>query len=647
MTASITPERIVNELPRIGSPAISPDGSRILYVRATVDPKTGQPHPQLWIAAPDGSTPRRLTWGDAGDHSPAWSPDGSALAFVRSAEDTTSIMVLDLTAGGEARPLTTHAVGISSLAWAPDGTSLLYTARVDPENPNEAPVDPKAPPKVRVITRMDYKSDVYGYLNDVRLQVFTLDVATGERTQRTSDPVDHTSPAWSPDGKTIAFTTSTHNGFMAQLGILDLASDTTTTYSGGPRSAISSPFWTPDGTAILFAQSESVQPAETWSRYDLASGTATQLTGEVEFLAMGRPSGPVWLEDTRAIVHGLYRARTGFWSIDATTGAISELAHSDWYGTEGAILPDGSGAICAMTSLEGVAGLSRLDFGTGQTTVLVDEGTAFFAETPSAQWDVVTIERAPYTIEGWLFKPADFDPGRRYPLVLDVHGGPTYWHAPNLDEMAQVFATNDMLILRPNPRGSGSYGPDFGKQVFGDWGGEDWKDLQAILDHVLTFPYIDPERTGIFGYSYGGYMTSWAIGHTDRFKAAIVGAPCFDFESFFGTSDIGPDFNALDTPAPFWEEREALLTRSPSEFIQNAVTPTMVVHGEADERCPIGQGEQVFISLMKLGVETEFVRYPGASHLFVWDGLPAHRIDFLGRTLAWFKRFLGDPAPSA
>jgi len=642
MATPISPERIVNELPRIGNPRVSPDGTRLAWVRIEVNPESGQPQPQLWLAGIDGTGARRLTWSEAGDHSPAWSPDGSSLAFIRASDAGAAIMLLDLRAGGEARTIARHAVAIADLAWSPDGSTLHYLARVDPENPDETPRDPKAPAPVRVVKRIDYKSDVYGYLNDVRLQVFTVDASSGERAQRTHDRVDHTSPVWSPDGTKIAFTTSTHNGFLAKLGILDLASGETMTFDAGPRHSVSLPHWTPDGTAIVFAQTESVQPAETWHRYDLATGAGTALTDEVDFLAMSRASGPVWLDATRLAIHGLFRARTGFWSLDTASGEVTELAHTDWHGTEAAMLPDGSGAIAAMASLAGVAGLSRLDFATGETTVLVDEGRAFFAETPAATWEVVTVEREPYTIEGWLFKPADFDPAKRYPLVLDVHGGPNYWHAPNIDEMGQVFATNDMLILKPNPRGSGSYGPDFGKQVFGDWGGEDWKDLQAILDHVLTFPYVDPERTGIFGYSYGGYMTSWAIGHTDRFKAAIVGAPCFDFESFFGTSDIGPDFNALDTDAPFWEERAALLERSPSEFIQNAVTPTMVVHGEADERCPIGQGEQVFISLMKLGVETEFIRYPGESHLFVWDGHPAHRIDLLGRTLAWFKRFLGD-----
>jgi len=648
MTAPISPERIVNELPHIGSPVISPDGTRLVYVRALVNPATGHPHPQLWIAAIDGTDARRLTWSDAASSAPTWSPDGGSLAFLRAGEAGTSIALLDLAQGGEPRTITAHAVAIGNLAWSPDGSALLYTVRVDPENPNETPRDPKAPPAVRVITRIDYKSDVHGYLNDVRTQIFTVNVATGERTQHTHDLVDHDDPRWSPDGSRIAFTFSTANGFDTKLGILDLASGEISTVDAGNQRGIDQPRWTPDGNGILFAQSTGLVPAQAWQLYDLATGTTTEVTPDVDFMTTALPSGPLWLDETRAVIFGLLHARTGFWTIDIATGSVETLLQTDWYGTETAILPDGSGAIVAMTALDGTAGLTHVDFTTGTTTTLIDEGAAFFAETPAAQWELITIERAGYTIEGWLFKPADFDPAKVYPLVLDVHGGPTFWHAPNIDEMGQVFATNQMLILKPNPRGSGTYGADFGKQVWGDWGGEDWKDQTAILDHVTSFPYVDPDRVGIFGYSYGGYMTSWVIGHTDRFKAAIVGAPCFDFESFFGTSDIGHAFNALGTEATILDAREALLERSPSEFIQNASTPTLIIHGEADERCPIGQGEQLFVSLKKLGVETVFARYPGESHLFLWSGLPAHRIDVFGRTLAWFKRFLGEPVgPSA
>ncbi|MGB3329824.1 MAG: prolyl oligopeptidase family serine peptidase, partial [Thermomicrobiales bacterium] len=189
------------------------------------------------------------------------------------------------------------------------------------------------------------------------------------------------------------------------------------------------------------------------------------------------------------------------------------------------------------------------------------------------------------------------------------------------------------------------YGKAFAEAVVGDWGNEDWHDLEAMLDLVLERPYADASRTGIIGYSYGGYMVGWVLGHTDRFTAAICGAPVFDGESFFGTADIGHEFYQEMGLLPWDHADNRLRDRSPSDHIHNATTPTLVVHGEADDRCPIGQGEQLFMSLLKLGVETEFVRYPGGSHLFINSGEPTHRVDYNTRTLAWFDRFL-KPSPT-
>jgi len=640
----IAPARIVNELPYLGSPVIAPDGSHVVYIHSAVDPATGWPHPHLWIAALDGSDARRLTWSEASDHTPTWSPDGTTIAFIRSSLRGNEIALLDLAHGGDPRIVTTHTVAISHLAWSPDGTTLLYTARIDPENPDEVPADPSAAPKVLVTTRLDYKQDGVGFVGDARMQLVTVEVVTGERTQQTHAAIDHLAPSWSPDGSHIAFTTTTHQGYLAKLGILDLASGEITTF-GREGYTISQVRWTPDGEALIFAEGERFISADVWMRYDLATRTAVALTGEVEILATAMPTGPLWRDATHTVIHGLRRACTGFWTLDITTGEIAELVQTTWHGYEAAMLPDGSGAMVAMSSLDGTLGLSRIDFADGSTTPIRDVGTPFFAETPAAQWELVTIDRDGVTIEGWLLKPAAFDPARRYPLVLDVHGGPNFWHAPNIDALGQVLATHGILVLRPNPRGSSSYGPDFQRAVWGDFGGEDWRDLLAILDHVETFPYVDGEHIGIYGYSYGGFMASWAITQTDRFRAAIVGAPCFDYASYYGTADIGWFFHGMPLEASPWDD-PTFLARSPSEFIQHATTPTLILHGEADENAPIGQSEQLFVSLKKLGVETVFVRYPGASHMFPWYGHPEHRIDLLERALAWFTRFLGEsPAP--
>jgi len=202
-----------------------------------------------------------------------------------------------------------------------------------------------------------------------------------------------------------------------------------------------------------------------------------------------------------------------------------------------------------------------------------------------------------------------------------------------------------MGFSSPSPIRAGpeTYGRDFALDVIGDWGGEDSEDLMAVVDEVLTRPYADGNRIGIHGYSYGGYMTALTIGRTHRFRAAVCGAPVFDLESFYGTSDVGHTFGAFEWGGAPHERREWCVARSPSSIAHQTRTPTLILHGEADERCPIGQGEQMFIALKTAGCDVEFVRYPGASHTLSQEGPPSYRVDLLARTLTWFKKHLGEP----
>jgi dipeptidyl aminopeptidase/acylaminoacyl peptidase len=209
--------------------------------------------------------------------------------------------------------------------------------------------------------------------------------------------------------------------------------------------------------------------------------------------------------------------------------------------------------------------------------------------------------------------------------------------------MQQMLASHGFVVVFSNPRGSGTYGREFAQMVRCDWGGEDYLDLMAVIDTALEQPYTDRERTGIWGYSYGGFMTAWTIGHTQRFKAAVCGAPCFDLESMYGTSDISHAWGAYEWGGKPHEASEAFAAHSPSTFAHRATTPTLIVQGEADNRCPIGQGEQMFVALKQAGCEVEFARYPGGSHAMLRVGPPSHRADFLGRLLGWFSDHLQCP----
>jgi dipeptidyl aminopeptidase/acylaminoacyl peptidase len=641
MSSRITPSRAVFELPALSAAQISPAGDRIAWVRTQVNKETGKSESQIWLANADGSGKRQLTQVGTGNSQPTWSPDGATIAYVsrRDGDHPVAIALLGFD-GGESKVLTTHSGAVTNLAWSPDGTTIAYNTSVDPENPNETPRDVKAPAAVRVVKRIDYKQDGFGYLNDVRAQVFLLTVASGERKQLTSELVDHVGPIWSPDGTKLAIGLPIRNGLRSRLGILDVASGEITAY-GSIDAHAGSPSWSPDGATIVHAADLNNGPHASILKLDVGSGTTTTLVDEPPFLADG---APVWLDESTLLFNGARHGRTGLWTVATTDGTVTELGSWD-ASQEGLSVSDDKGvAVQTTTDLNGTVGLVSIDLKSGERRLLFNEAEIFFAESPAARWERVSVDRGDYEIEGWLFKPVDFDERKKYPLVMHIHGGPhgSYGHAFN--HLAEVQATGGFLVLMTNPRGSTTYSRGFAEAVRKDWGGEDWKDLQAILDSVLERPYIDKDRTGAYGYSYGGFMTSWILGHSDRFKAIVCGAPCFDLESFFGTSDIGHTFAPDHHGGLPWEIREKLLAHSPSTHIHNARTPTMVVHGEADERCPIGQGEQLFISLQKLGVESEFIRYPGGFHGFTRLGDPSHRLDFYTRTTEWFKKYLGDPA---
>jgi dipeptidyl aminopeptidase/acylaminoacyl peptidase len=340
----------------------------------------------------------------------------------------------------------------------------------------------------------------------------------------------------------------------------------------------------------------------------------------------------------------MLQGQSGLWTIDPTTGASAELGL--WQAASEGLSSsaDKRQIVQVISDLDGFMGLAVIDAQTGDRTMLWNEAEDFFRESPAAQWEAISVDRGGTTIHGWLLKPADFDERKAYPLIIDIHGGPHGAYSYGFNMFCEMPATNGFLVLYANPRGSTSYGREFAEGCIQDWGGGDWEDLQAILDPVVARPYVDADRTGVYGYSYGGFMTSWIIGHTDRFKAALCGAPVYDLASFYGSSDVGYAFLDKQIGGLPWSDKANYAKHSPSTYIQNAKTPTLIVCGEADERCPISQAEQMYMALSQLGVDTEFARYPGGAHGFLITAPPAHRLDFLQRYLAWFKKYLGDPA---
>ncbi|MCL6649135.1 MAG: S9 family peptidase [Chloroflexi bacterium] len=649
MATPLTPATLVYGFTPASDPQLSPDGRHLLFTRTTTAPGA-QPVSQVWLMDLASGTSRQLTRAEKSSSGARWSPDGRRIAFLSQRGEGTGIFLLEVGCAGDPIELTRHRTSVTSLAWSPDGTRLAYLALVDPTNPDEAP--PPALPPVRVVRRIDYKQDDRGVLGDTRYQLFVLDVATGERRRLTSEPQDHFWPAWSPDGRWIATLLPNRNEMASQLALVPVAGGAPVLV--GPEEGFISTFaWSPDGSRLVYTG----DTRQTWQSdfflSEIASGATRRVTSDLAVLPDGGfrlflpPAQPVWLNEQQVLFGAFARGASGLYTIDLRSGAVEQL-HA-WGGVATGLTTDAACRQVAVgfSSFEQFGELARYDLRSGTMTLLTQLSAPVFAQSPPARHEAFTIERAGVSIDCWLLFPPDFDPARQYPLVLDVHGGPNGHYGPAFNPIQQCLATHGFLVLFTNPRGSSSYGRAFTLQVLRDWGGEDYRDLLAALDTVLERPYTDRRRVGIWGFSYGGYMTAWAITQSDRFAAAVCGAPCYDLRSMYGTSDIGHSFGDLHWGGPPQLHDDWYAAHSPSTFITRAKTPTLILHGEADERCPISQGEQLFIALKKGGCETEFVRYPNCSHMIFRSGPPAYREDFYRRLLDWFRAYLGDPPTSA
>lgn len=643
-TKAFTPEDLVYGLKPIGAPAISPDGERIVYAVSPTDRESKKTTSHLWIQSRAGDDARQLTFSGKSNGSPVWSPDGDRIAFVSDRvkpDGQSGIFVMPAGGLGEAREVTRHIHGISGLTWSADGSKLAYCTLLDPDNPAEEKKGPDSLPQARATTRFDYKGDGRGWIGDVRNQVWVVDVESGQRRRLTSIPSDHADPAWSPDGKTIAAHVAREGN--SWLVLIDVAT-AEQKQVGAADGQMGNYAWSPKGDRLFFT----ADPGHTYQAdlylYDVASGETKQLTDNPDiqpFTGM-MGSGLAWLDDRTVLFSGARKAECGLYEIDVERGAIECLLSEP--ATRAGLSVDAAGHYVAQLRMafDQPLEVTVFDIKEAHDSLASRHNAGLLSDHEPVGWERFSVEQGGLTTESWLLKPPGFDPTRRYPVIIDIHGGPNSFHASRFRPNDQLLASNGFVVVLPNPRGSTSFGRHFSVQVLGDRGGEDYKDLMAVADYVEKLPYVDPERIAIFGYSYGGFMTAWMLGQTNRFKACVCGAPSVDLESQFGTSDIGYIYDRTQYRARPWGKPEWFYEHSPVNFTNKATTPTMLVSGEADMRCPTSQAEQLFVSLKNAGCEVEFVRYPNSSHGFSSAGPAAYREDFLGRTLAWFQERVGD-----
>ncbi|MFO7942238.1 MAG: S9 family peptidase [Bacillota bacterium] len=665
-----------------GDPRVSPDGSRVVYCLQERDLEADEVRSNLWLVDLDGSSPRRLTTAKAKDTAPRWSPDGERIAFLSDRDGDNRIWVIDPD-GGEAAKLNCDVTPTGPAVWSPDGKRLAFAARAflpeedwttyagAPEGDRDRAVarargDEEAD-DIKVITRARYRFDGQGYFGDLRehIHVAKADPDSGEKARPiTSGNYDNLGPpAWSPDGSRLVFPSLRREDADIRVAMdlwaheLDTGREMHLLEGMG---AISNPVYSPDGARIAFVGHDGrdgpssiaglwVVSPDFGSPKPLDVADAVHLSEDLD-----RPVG------VGGIASDLRCAPTGAPMVWDPSGESLVFLAADGgaayiYRTElsGDIEKIAGRDDAVISSFDWVPGSLVAQMGDGSTpeeVVLHGAGEDDFTPLSRANDDLLEnlgfreMEVFNYEgedgllIEGFLLRAPDAREGSPAPTVLQVHGGPHGAYGHTFSFLSQLMATNGFNVVMTNPRGSGTYGTEFATAVIEDWGGADMRDILAGLDVVSRMGIVDEERVGVGGWSYGGFMSSWLLGQSDRFSAGVVGAPVVERFAFYGTSDIGLTFGEHQCGGRPWDGADALLDRSPIVNADQITAPVLLIHGEADLRCPVAQSEQLFASLKRLGREVAMVVYPGESH-----GVrgPLHVRDRYLRTLRWYEHYLG------
>ncbi len=652
----------------LGSPQISPDGSQVVFVHKWVDTEKNKYFSNLWRVRTDGGEPQPFTYGEWSDSQPRWSPDGKFIAFVSNRQKPKSQLYLIPVDGGEARPITQLEEGtIGEFAWSPDGTKIAFTYReTAPEWRESARKERQEkglsnPP--RVIRRAYWRLDGNGFFVDQRYHLYVVDVRTGETLQLTNDPeFSESSPTWSPDGTQIAFLSNRDPAHEDDWAWVDIWLVPAT---GGALQKVDAPAgpkyalrWSPDGKWLAYVGNP--YPEDSYPRNDHvwrvspSGGDAVDLIPQLDNTVgvgtltdvreFGGGAPLIWSADSQHL-YFLVSERGGVYPyrvrVDGTH--MEKLLDGDFEVADFSVAEDEhqfAMLIGSATAPHEVFLAQRMG-NTLDTRPLTALNRSLLDEVVIVAPEEFEVEADDgVKIHGWLMKPPDFDPSKRYPAILMIHGGPHAMYGRVFFHEFQLHAAEGYIVAYTNPRGSVGYGEEFARAIKGDWGNRDFKDLMTVADYLASLPYVDPSRMGVAGGSYGGYMTNWIVGHTDRFKAAITDRSVVNLVSMGGTSDF-PLIPNRYWQGNFWDEPQKLWECSPLAYAGRIRTPLMIVHSEGDLRCPISEADQLFSALKRLGREVLYIRYPQeSSHGLSRSGPPDLRRDRLERYLAWWKEHL-------
>ena len=659
MPAPITPEDLYR-FRWIDHARLSPDGERVAYQVGWADANARQNRSRIVVRRLLDPEPVEPTAGVQRDHSPEWSPDGRSLAFVSRVGAADQLFVLDLTTSGPAQQLSAIPDGIGVPRWSPDGKRIAFLgavladaeAVVDDPRPPESREQLRRAPVARVVRRLDYKHDGRGYVDGRQHHLFSVAAAGGEVKQLTDGPWDVSDFDWAPDGSRLVVAGNAELGADLQrelnLYLVDL--DANLVRLGGGF-YLSSPIWSPKGDLIAFIAPNGLDAGllERLWVVPLAGGGPRCLTPNFD-----QAVNDSVINDMRA-----GHATRVTWSADgdriyfpASGSGVTSIQSVD---LEGNLREEAGGQrrIYDFDVAKGMLVFCASDpTQPGELYMLTQGAEARVTDMNPWLHDryVAQPEQEYFTapdgwkLEGWVLKPPGFDPSRLHPTVMEIHGGPHAQYGWSFFHELQILAGMGYVVFYMNPRGSDGYGERFRRDVVRDWAGRDYLDIMSSLDQMIERAgYIDANRLGVGGGSYGGYMTNWIIGQTNRFSAAVSMRSISNLVSEYSQHDIVL-WGVLQLGPPPWPNLDELWRRSPIRYVQNMKTPLLLTAGEMDLRCAMSQSEELFGAMRLLGKTVELVRFPEESHDLSRNGRPDRRVERLRRIAGWYARHLGTAA---
>jgi dipeptidyl aminopeptidase/acylaminoacyl peptidase len=664
----------------IAGAQISPNGSQVVYTHVKVTPKHDNYETSLWLIPATGGAARQMTSGH-GDSGAVWSPDGKTIAFVRAPEGGRPQVFLLSMDGGEARQLTDLPRGAGGPVWSPDGKAIAVSSTTQSKDFDKKKPDAPEESDVRIITKAQYRNNGAGIAEPGRpSHIWVVDVPRvvnepQKARQITSGDFSEGDATWSKDGKKIYFV-STHSlepYFEPPASELYVVSVTAgeapaevTKVASVADGSIRGIALSPDGNRMAFVGAINAGDApdgkvkqRSYSQPDLfvtdvkPGSTPKNLTTGYDYDIGGGIGGdqapprgagfggkPYWSADGRSIVVATGEEGKGnLRRFDAGTGAVSPVTDGNHDVYSYSATPDGTKLALLISTPTNIGDLFISDAGhVNQITHINGE---LFSKLKLTEPEVIWYKSFDgKKIETWVQRPPDFQEGKKYPMILNIHGGPHAAYGYTFDHEMQWMAAKGYVVLYPNPRGSTTYGQDFGNVIQYHYPGDDYKDLMAGVDDLIKRGWVDPEKMGVTGGSGGGVLTNWVVGHTNRFKAAVSQRSIADWAGFWYTADFTQFTASWFRGAP-WEEEADFKARSPITYIKNMNTPLMLVEGESDLRTPPADGgEQMFRALKYRHIPTVMVRFPGESHELSRSGKPTHRVERLEHIVAWMDKYV-------